>query len=123
MAVSSGKGFLKLKGAKDSNPKTIKLVDYPKTKDFRTEKDLQTEVVEVSTETPTEILDKTVSDSSVADSLENLLSIETNQENEGLSAEASQVMSKIERFECEVFTAGKVAQLKPFGKNGDNSAG
>lgn len=123
LAVSSGKGILKLKGTKDSNPKSVKLVNYPKTKDFRTEQEKQQEMVEVSTEQTTKIQDKTISDGSITDSLENLLSIETDQENQGVSAEALQVLSKIERLEGEVFTAGKLAQLKPFGKNGDNSAG
>lgn len=33
-AIGSGKGLLRLKGSKDNNPLTIKLVDYPKTKRF-----------------------------------------------------------------------------------------
>lgn len=34
-AVSSGKGLLKIEGKNDASPKTIKLKDFPKTKDFR----------------------------------------------------------------------------------------
>ncbi|NJN07180.1 MAG: hypothetical protein HC815_04060 [Richelia sp. RM1_1_1] len=122
LAVSSGKGFLKIKGVKDSNPKSVKLINYPKTKDFRTEQEKHQEIIPTSTEQPTKLQDKAVSDNSIADSLETLYSIETEQENQGVSTEALQVLSRIERLEGEDFTAGKVAQLKPFGKNGDNSA-
>lgn len=45
-ATSSGKGLLKMKGTSDPTPQTIKLFNYPKTKDFRTEQEKECGIVE-----------------------------------------------------------------------------
>lgn len=69
-ATSSGKGLLKMKGTNDSNPLTINLVNYPKTKDFRTEKEKEKSPLQAEPKT-------TISD--VIHNLENTFKLESTQ--------------------------------------------